>query len=234
MPNYHILAILSALLLAACDSPTNQPVVIEDGAQVTDSRSTVNGSVQVGRDAVVGGSLSTVNGRIEIGENSQVARVSTVNGRIELGAGSSARAAETVNGGISLGAGSQVEDGVSTVNGSVRLDSGAVVGGAVSAVNGSIALDGAEAGNLSNHNGNITVDNGSVVHGHVTVHPAQEQRRFLWMRRDFDVTRIVIGRDSRVAGPLVFKREVELFVHETAEVGEIEGAEAVIFSGDEP
>jgi hypothetical protein len=43
----------------------------------------------------------------------------------------------------------------------------------------------------------------------------------------------VIGPNSEVVGPMVFKREVELFVHESARIGRVEGAEAKPYSGSE-
>jgi hypothetical protein len=36
-----------------------------------------------------------------------------------------------------------------------------------------------------------------------------------------------------VSGPLVFKREVKLYVHATARVGEVRGATAVRYEGDD-
>lgn len=233
MLNHRLLTLLSILMLAACGE-VNQPIAIDDGAHITENQSTVNGTIQVGRDAEISANVNTVNGRIEIGANSQVQRASTVNGRIELGAGSSAQALETVNGRIEIGADGRVDNAASTVNGNITLAHGAQVAGVVSTVNGAISLDAAEAGSIRNTNGDITLDNGSVVHGELRVRPAQEERRFLWMRREQEPSRIVIGRDSRVVGPLVFEREVELFVHDSAEIGEVEGAEAMRYSGDAP
>jgi hypothetical protein len=43
----------------------------------------------------------------------------------------------------------------------------------------------------------------------------------------------VIGPDSEVVGAIVFKREVELFVHESARIGRVDGAEAKRYSGSE-
>jgi hypothetical protein len=45
---------------------------------------------------------------------------------------------------------------------------------------------------------------------------------------------VIVGAESVVEGPLVFERPVELFVHETARIGEVEGAEPQRFSGDSP
>ena len=56
----------------------------------------------------------------------------------------------------------------------------------------------------------------------------------LWVKEaksgDTDIPRIVIGPGAKVGGPLQFDREVELLVHDDAEVGEIIGAEAKCFS----
>jgi hypothetical protein len=44
--------------------------------------------------------------------------------------------------------------------------------------------------------------------------------------------RIIIGPNAQVDGPLVFEREVVLYVHTTAKVGSITGAKAIPFSTD--
>jgi hypothetical protein len=43
--------------------------------------------------------------------------------------------------------------------------------------------------------------------------------------------RIVIGPNAVVEGPLVFKREVNLYVHRTARIGQVTGATAVRYDG---
>jgi hypothetical protein len=45
---------------------------------------------------------------------------------------------------------------------------------------------------------------------------------------------VVIGPNSEVAGELVFEREVELHVHDSARIGRVSGAEVKRFSGSEP
>jgi hypothetical protein len=47
------------------------------------------------------------------------------------------------------------------------------------------------------------------------------------------VPRIVIGAGAVVSGALRFDREVDLYVHATARVGPITGANAIKFSGAE-
>jgi hypothetical protein len=44
--------------------------------------------------------------------------------------------------------------------------------------------------------------------------------------------RVIIGPDARVDGPLVFEREVKLYVHRSATVGTVRGATAVRYDGD--
>jgi len=46
--------------------------------------------------------------------------------------------------------------------------------------------------------------------------------------------RVVIGPHATVQGKLVFKREVELFVSDSAAIGAVEGATPVKFSGAQP
>jgi hypothetical protein len=79
-------------------------------------------------------------------------------------------------------------------------------------------------------NGDVTVGVGSHVRGGLTVHkptsnwtPVSVNRRKL---------RVVIGPNAVVEGPLVFEREVNLYVHATARVGTVKGATAVRYDGD--
>lgn len=212
-----------AITLAACGS-VNRTIHVADGEHVPGNLRTVNGALLVGREAVVDGNLNTVNGRIEVGSDSRVGAISTVNGSIRLGESAQAGSSETVNGSVELGANARIDGDVEAVNGDIRLKSGARVTGAVQAVNGRLELDGAEAGALENMNGGMHLDNGSVVHGELRV------RRSRTRPRPDTTPTIVIGRNCRVVGPLVFERPVQLKVHESAEIGEVRGAEVEIFT----
>jgi hypothetical protein len=46
--------------------------------------------------------------------------------------------------------------------------------------------------------------------------------------------RIVIGPHATVQGTLSFKRDVELYVSDSATIGKVEGATATKFSGEHP
>ena len=46
--------------------------------------------------------------------------------------------------------------------------------------------------------------------------------------------KIVVGEGVRIRGKLVFERPVELYVHETAEIGPVTGAKVNRYSGSEP
>ena len=53
-------------------------------------------------------------------------------------------------------------------------------------------------------------------------------------RLSFDAPRVVIGPRAVIGGSMVFQREVELHVSESAKVGTIEGATPRMFAGDTP
>src|SRR5690606_40628565 len=84
-------------------------------------------------------------------------------------------------------------------------------------------------GNSRNGNGDITLDDGSVVEG--TVRYSKPSGWHWSASRD---PRVVIGRDSEVRGELVFEREVELYVHESAKIGKVTGATVQRYSGNRP
>ncbi|MBA8882998.1 hypothetical protein [Dokdonella fugitiva] len=189
----------------------------------------VNGSIHIEGDQQAG-ALSTVNGSIRIDGGGSATKVSTVNGSIELGDRATAESLETVNGGIDLGAGARISGTVNTVNGGVRLGKGAEIAGRASNVNGRYVLDAAHiGGGIETVSGDIEVGADSRVEGGILV---EKPHGWSWGKQRNP--RIVIGPHAIVEGTLDFRREVELFVSDTATVGEIKGAKATKFSGDQP
>jgi DUF4097 and DUF4098 domain-containing protein YvlB len=189
----------------------------------------VNGSIHVPDNATVG-KLSTVNGGIRIGTNAHAKSAETVNGGIDLDSGAVVGSLETVNGGLHIGEHSRVAETAEAVNGSITLRDGAEVSGRASNVNGAIRLDNAHVGGgLETSSGDITVGANSRVEGGILVNADHS-----WFRIGSHKPHIVIGPHAVVQGTLQFKREVELYVSDSATVGKIEGATPQKFSGDNP
>jgi DUF4097 and DUF4098 domain-containing protein YvlB len=197
-------------------------------AMAADDISKVNGSIEASAGRSYG-DLETVNGAVRIGEGVQAGGASTVNGSITVGDGARVGSLETVNGGIRLGRDVQVAQGIETVNGSVFVDQGGTVGGGIETVNGAIGLVRTEvAGSLETVNGDITVGIGSHLRGGITV-----QRAHGWFQgAPKRKPRVIIGPDAVVDGPLVFERDVTLYVHKSARTGPVTGAEAVTFESE--
>jgi len=193
----------------------------------------VNGSI----DAEAGqayGSLETVNGSIRIGDGARTGTAETVNGSIKAGNDIHSRGLTTVNGSIHLGTHALVDGDIETVNGGIFVDRGGRVAKDVTTVNGAIGLVGTDlAGGIDTVNGDITVGIGSHVHGGIKV----EKPGTSWMPIHIGKhtpPRIIIGPNAIVDGPLVFEREVKLYVHSSARIGSVTGATAVRFSGAQP
>jgi len=193
----------------------------------------VNGSI----DAEAGqtyGSLETVNGSIRIGDGARTGTAETVNGSIKAGNDIHSRGLTTVNGSIHLGTHALVDGDIETVNGGIFVDHGGRVAKDVTTVNGAIGLVGTDlAGGIDTVNGDITVGIGSHVHGGIKV----EKPGTSWMPIHIGKhtpPRIIIGPNAIVDGPLVFEREVKLYVHSSARIGSVTGATAVRFSGAQP
>jgi DUF4097 and DUF4098 domain-containing protein YvlB len=235
---------LLAVISIGCGA-VNQPIHIEDGSVVEGGLSTVNGAIRIGDDCQVKGSLSNVNGSIEVGEGSTVGSIRNTNGSITLRANVQSGDISTTNGSLSLGAGSVVDGRAAAVNGRIRAEenvsikgdlstvkgrldvaSGGRIEGKVATVNGSIELDQSHVGAVETVAGSIKLTNGSVVDGELRVKAPS--------RPNQEIPQITIGADSRVGGPLTFEREVRLFIHDSAEVGEIVGATPEYYSGDQP
>lgn len=218
----HPLVSSTFVLLLACGSASadlgniskvNKSIHVPSG-EVAGDVDTVNGSVTIGSGATVR-SAETVNGSIRIEASARAESAETVNGSVRIGTdGVVMRDAETVNGAVQLEARADVQGGVETVNGSITLDEQAHVGAGIETVNGDIEL-----GADSRVEGGILVDK-----------PAMS-----WFNSNNRKPRITIGPRAQVTGDLVFKREVDLFVHDTARIeGKVIGATAKTFSGDRP
>ncbi len=189
----------------------------------------VNGAVRVeaGQQA---GNVSTVNGAVYIGNGASVQKAGTVNGAIMLGDHAQAAALGTVNGAITLGNASKISGDVSAVNGSIRLGKGAEVGGKLGNVNGTITLDEAHvAGGIETVDGDLAIGANSRVEGGILVNKPGG-----WFHFNLRTPVVVIGPHAVVQGALEFKREVELKVSDSAQIGPVKGATVVRFSGDNP
>ena len=189
----------------------------------------VNGSIHI-ENGQQAGALSTVNGGIRVDTGASAEKVSTVNGGIELGDNVTVDSVETVNGGIELGQGTHVARTVEAVNGHIQLAHGADVAGKASNVNGRIELEAAHVGGgIETVSGDVEIGANSRVEGGLLV---EKPHGFSWGKSKNP--RIVIGPHAVVDGTLEFRRDVDLYVSDSAKVGTITGATANKFSGDHP
>ena len=225
---------LLVLLMAvpAFGASVNKSIRIDAGAE-SDGATTVNGSIRVGENAVVTGQLETVNGSIRIDDGAEVEDVKTVNGRLQLGEGVRASNLSTVNGAVTLGKGTLVSGDIEAVNGAITVDKEAAVAGAVGNVNGRIELTGTEiGGNVTTVTGDVQIDQ-SVLKSDLVI-----EKPSFWSRVSNRKPRVVIGPGSRIEGALVIEYEIELFVSDSAELGEVRGVmtldDATRYSGDMP
>jgi len=212
----------------------NKDINIDDGMS-TKGQSTVNGSISVGSGVIISGSLDSVNGSIDVGDNTQLRDASVVNGRISLGDGITADDVGSVNGRIQIGENAKISGDVSAVNGGIELRTGSSIGRDVSNVNGRINVAGTEiGGDLSTVTGDIFLTSNSVLRGDLII---EKPGGWSWSESS-DKPRIVIGPGSKVLGKIIAKREIDLFVSDSAEVGGVTGKasmdQAIRFSGDQP
>lgn len=212
----------------------NKSIEVGDGVEAG-GQSSVNGSISIGEGAVISGSVETVNGTIRIEKNARVEDAETVNGSIRMASGVTAEDVGSVNGSIRLGENVTIDGEVSVVNGKISLDRGTRVADDVSNVNGEISLTGAEiGGDLTTVNGDVTLDEGSTLRGNLII---EKPGGWGW-NRDRRKPKVIIGPGSKVIGSIELEREVELFISESAEVGGVTGEmgmdDAVRFSGSRP
>ena len=187
--------------------------------------SKVNGSITAEAGQTYG-DLETVNGSIRISGGATTDSAGTVNGSISVGEKAATGGLETVNGSIKLERNVTVNGGVETVNGSIFVDRGGKVKDGVETVNGAIGLVATQVGgDIETVRGDITVGVDSHVRGGVRVQKSQGGFN-IERKRD---PRIIIGPNAVVEGPLVFERQVKLYVHKSAKIGAVTGATAQSF-----
>jgi DUF4097 and DUF4098 domain-containing protein YvlB len=225
---------LLVLLMAvpAFGASVNKSIKIGAGEE-SGGATSVNGSISVGADAVVNGGLRTVNGSIRVDDGAEIENAKTVNGRLRLGEGVRARNLTTVNGSVTISERATVAGDITAVNGGITVEPEASVSGAVANINGRIELTGTEiGGDVKTVTGDIRVEQ-SVLKSDLVI----EEPSF-WNRSTSRKPRVVIGPGSRIEGAIVAEYEVELFISDSAEVGEVRGVmtldDAKRFSGDSP
>ncbi len=228
-----LLALL--MVVPAFGASINKSIKIEAGGESSGATS-VNGSISVGSDAVVTGGLKTVNGTIRVDSGASIENASTVNGGVRLAANVQADNLSTVNGSVRVGESATVDGEIEAVNGRITVEKGSTVADSVSNVNGQIELSGAGiGGNVSTVSGDISVVDGTVVDGDLVV---EKPNNWGWGKSKIRKPRVVIGPGSTIKGVIELEREVDLYISETAKVGDVKGVmsmdDAVRFSGDKP
>lgn len=227
--------LIMLMAVPAIGATVNKSVKIEAGSEAGGA-SSVNGSITVGENAVVTGNVKTVNGTIRVDEGASIEAASTVNGGVRLSDKVKSESLNTVNGSIKVGENAAVDGEIQAVNGRITVAAGSTIKDGVSNVNGQIELTGTEVGaDLKTVNGDITLEGESVVKGDLIV---EKNSGWGWGKSKSRKPRIIIGPGSRIEGKIILKREVELFISDTAEVGGVEGEmsmdDAVRFSGKRP
>ncbi|MDQ2703185.1 MAG: hypothetical protein M3Y70_10360 [Pseudomonadota bacterium] len=216
------LALTLAIALSACAAPAFAQQDIDK----------INGGItaEAGQSY---GDLETVNGGIDLESGAKVEDISTVNGGIEGGNDIQADSIEAVNGGVRLGERVQVGN-IETVNGGIFLDRGSRVARNIENVNGGIGIVGTVVGgDISTVSGDITVGADAHVKGGLRVEkPDNHGFSINWGKQR--PPRIVIGPNAVVDGPLVFERDVTLYVHTSARIGRVSGATAKPYSTATP
>lgn len=221
--------------LPATAASINKSIKIGAGEEA-DGATSVNGSITVGENATVTGNLKTVNGSIRVDDGAAIEEAATVNGGLRLAESVKAEGLTTVNGSINVGDNGEISGEVGAVNGRISLGRGTRVGDDVGNVNGQIGIAGAEVGgDVSTVNGDIELSDGAVIKGDIVV---EKPSNWSWGKEKSRKPRIVIGPGSRVEGAIRLERKVELFISESAEVGDVTGEmsmdDAVRFEGDRP
>jgi hypothetical protein len=203
----------------------------------------VNGDAVVKERDVVG-HVSTVNGDVRIGANARALSAKSTNGEIRIASGASVGPVETTNGAITVAPKASTGP-LTCTNCEIRIGAGAEVSGKVANVNGSIRAEGASiTGTLETVTGEIVLLDGTRLDGTIRVRPPTNGGGGVpgvgglpgvdrWVNMGgISTATIVIGPNVVVTQPIALDREAELYVHRTAEVPSIRGANAIRYSDD--
>lgn len=192
----------------------------------------VNGSITAEAGQAYG-DLDTVNGGIELARGASAEDVETVNGGIRADDEVAANNVSTVNGGIRFGRQGRIRGSLETVNGGIFIDRGSQVGGDVSTVNGAIGLVGTTVdGRIETVNGDVTVGADSRVAGGIRIE--KPRGNFGLNFGKHKIPRVVVGPNAVIEGPLVFEREVKLYVHASARIGSVSGTTPMRYDAATP
>ena len=225
--------LFAALFALAGSAALAGTAVAHDAAGHGQGIDKINGTITANVGQTYG-DLSTVNGSIRIEAKAHVEDAETVNGSIRAEDDIQSRSLSTVNGSIHMGERAQIDGNIETVNGGIFVDRGSKVSRDIETVNGAIGIvETAVSGDIETVNGDITVGAGSHVKGGIRVDKPNKG----WMGFRLGkqkIPRIVIGPGAVIEGPMVFEREVKLYVHSSARIGSLRGATAVRFDGATP
>jgi DUF4097 and DUF4098 domain-containing protein YvlB len=203
----------------------------------------VNGDAVV-RERDVVGHVSTVNGNVRIGANARALSAKSTNGEVRISSGASVGAVETTNGAITVASAASTGS-LTCTNCEIHIGTGAEVSGKVANVNGRIRAEGAAInGTIETVTGEILLLDGTRLEGTIRVAPPNNGGGSVagvgdlagvgrWVNMGgISTARIVIGPNVVVTQPIVLDREAELYVHRTAQVPSIRGANAIRYAED--
>ena len=215
-------------------SSTNSAIVLTAEPPHRRDVSNVNGRIVIGSGMNVN-DVRNVNGRIVVESGATTGNLRTVNGRVNIEGDVSINGnVNTVNGGITALSGGEINGSAGSVNGRVNF-SNVSVGIDVTTTNGSIDLTDVTIGeNIETTNGNISLEN-SVVERDLIVRERRWNNGLFGLFGLFDRDpKVIISPDSHVRGSLIAREKIRLYVHETASVDNIIGANPISYSGQRP
>lgn len=224
-------------------------VILEAGASARHI-DTGSGSVRLHDDAR-SGDIDTGSGRVELGRNARAGRIDTGSGRVRLDDGAQSERIDTGSGGVEGGSGIIIDGKIDTGSGGVELGAGSRVAGDIDTGSGGVELVGTEVagdidtgsgriyltdsnvlGEVRTRSGEVRLEGNSHVHGDLLV---RTNRCWgLCWSNDPSPARVVIGANARVDGRIKFEHRGELWVHEQARIGKVEGVEVQRFQGEQP
>lgn len=194
--------------------------------------------------------IDTGSGSVELAAGASSGRIDTGSGSVRLGADAQSGAIDTGSGSVQGADRVTIDGDVDTGSGSIELGAGSSVRGKIDSGSGSVDFNGVTVeGPIDTGSGDISLvdcqlrDDLRTTRGEVKLEGSTRVDGDLIIRKskcwgicwgDDQPTRVIIGAGASVAGEIRSERETELWVHETARIGKVSGAEVKRFSGERP
>ena len=239
----------------------NGTITLQDSARANDIFGAKHSVILSPR--AMANDISTLGGDIRLANHVQAGDVSSISGNISTAENVTVDEVSSINGNIRIGTGNRIKGDINNATGQTYIDRRTQIQGNLGTAIGAVGIvDSTIHGNITAYDSDLTVDANSRVQGNI-FYCASNPKGFISSlfnrlstndkqqrtesaqkavcahstinrKHDAFLPTVIIGKQAIVDGDLTFQRRVRLYVHETAKIGKVNGAEVIRFNSDKP